>query len=270
MAKRKRNSEGEYIPPDDSKEVWKSTSKWREYQMEILKLRVIEGSLREIVNEILSIQDGSLENILLPQVTVSNGEAPPALPEFQERFYNKIAQVLDFSDEPPTDLIISELLDSLHFCQNNLRFRPRPHLEIEWKNRGISSEADFGIYSKVNGMAEYMMVVEAKRRAARPERQLCGEMLVASYNRFSRTAKDQEVFGMMVMGSEVRFYKATFSEKYLTSLSRDKSPEEQIDVLSYPFRSHRPLSLTTYEGRREIAVILLSIRKNIIEIIENE
>ena len=272
MENNRRHSSGsEYIPPDDSNEVWECTSKWREYQMEVLKINLVDGKRSDFIIGEPSINDGLIENVLLSSVVINDRNPPTYLTKAQKIFYRRVVQVTESKDEPPVDLVISELLEASDFESNELHFRPRPHLEMEWKGKCISSEPDFGVYSdesRESEILEYMMVVEAKRAKAtslQPERQLCGEMLVASYGRFLLAMGDQEVFGMIVHGNLIRFYKATFSKEYLIQISEDKIPNESVKVTRYPPRNCKPLSLINPVNREEIIMILPSIRERIIK-----
>ena len=53
-----------------------------------------------------------------------------------------------FRDEPPVDSIAHDLLTFTGFETRKLHFRPKPHIEMEWRGHEISSEADYGVYSE--------------------------------------------------------------------------------------------------------------------------
>jgi hypothetical protein len=272
MVKRRRSSESEYIAPDDSKEVWGCTSKWRDYQLTVLKLKVVDGTLGDITcGGKVELGEGLEGRILLPSLIIDGKSPPPYLTDSQKNFYRRVVQVSESKDEPPVDMVIFELLDASKFESDKLHFRPRPHLEIEWRNKRISSEPDFGIYSdesRKDDILEYMMVVEAKRfkvNSLQPERQLCGEMLVASCERSISVMDDQEIFGMVVRGNLIRFYKTTFTKNYLIRILENGVPDEDIRIMRYPPSNEKQLSLINPEDRLEIANILSSIRERIME-----
>ena len=102
---------------------------------------------------------------------------------------------------------------------------------MNWRSFKISSEADYGVFSdqaRLKRFEEYFLVVEDKRpifgSICQAERQLSGEMLIAAQNRAMFAMKDQSIFGMTMIGTEVRFYKTTFSTNYLEAILMDKSP----------------------------------------------
>lgn len=272
MVRGRRSSESEYIAPDDSEEVWGYTSKWRDYQLTVLKLEVVDGILDDITDGgEVELSEELTENILLPSLFISSKQVPSHLTKPQRKFYKRVIQVSESSDEPPVDGVVSKLLEASDFDCDGLMFRPRPHLEIEWKGKGISSEPDFGIYSDKFGgdeILEYMMVVEDKRSGVKlwqPERQLCGEMLVASCRRSVVAIKDQEMFGMIVRGNVFRFYRVIFPKSYLVQILEDRIPMENVKIIRYPPSDENAFSLTDPGDRLKIVNILSSIRERIKE-----
>lgn len=168
------------------------------------------------------------------------------------------------------DSVAYDLLTYSGFESELLHFRPRPRLELLWNDKEISSDADFGVYSdnpKEFVTAKYFVVVgdkADKRKVYKGgECQLCGEMLLAATNRFSNVKRDHTVYGMIVKGLSVRFYKATYSKKYLSNLEQETSLKQTVIVKRYPSETIPALSLSDTDEREEIIRMLCSIRTNI-------
>lgn len=259
---------------DDSEDIWKSTSKWREYQVSTLKIRIVDGDVvRQSELDSMTISDEVRSTILLPSITIDNRHPPSELTKRQKKFYNRVIQISDSSDEPPVDLVVIDLLDSTDFESDDIHFRLYPHIEMIWKDHNISSEPDFGIYSDMprGHWREYMMVVENKRLLSRSipqaERQLRGEMLVAVCDRASYVKVDQEIYGMTVIGLSVRFYRAIFPEKYLREILGGDVPSSYVDVIRYPSDRSPPFSISRPGDRENIAKMLCCIRNRIISLL---
>ncbi|CAO3645530.1 unnamed protein product [Cunninghamella echinulata] len=115
------------------------------------------------------------------------------------------------------------------------------------------------------------MIVGDKRACAATyqngECQLAGEMLLAAYNRFENIQKDHIVYGLILKGNLVRFYKVTFSELYLQELRKSKYPTTAIKTLTFPPQTERALSLNIYEQREKIIRILCILKQKTEELI---
>jgi len=267
-----KSSGDEYIPVEDSEEVWKQTSKWRQYQLVALEIEYTNSSMSTVVDN-MNIWDVALpedtERILLPNVHIRSG-VDVALNKFQQKFYNRVIQLYDFADEPPVDSVVKDLLDYTDYESNILHFRPKPKMKMEWKGKMISSESDYGVYSdrsRGQNPAEYLLVVEDKRPGLggvlQPERQLAGEMLIAAYNRSGIRVINQEVFGLILKGDKVRFYRCFFSQSYMRSIINDEKPKEKTRIHRYPPDDKEPLSISHPEQREILIRILCCIREYI-------
>ena len=235
------SSDSEYHPPGDSIEVWNRTSKWRPIQLEKLKVEFQDGDLRDIVEntDLSTVNFGPfIDRILLPDIDINSSKD---VSENQLPFFNRLKQLKTFSDEPPIDSITHDLLTYTGFEGRILHFRPRPRLRIMWRDHDIASEADYGVYSNRScrlQYLEYLLIVEDK-----PEKrwiyqigecQLYGEMLLSAVIRYQDLKDDQIVYGIIIRGPLVRFYKTIFSRKYLSEISKDKIPSSRICPKIYP------------------------------------
>jgi len=147
-------------------------------------------------------------------------------------------------------------------------------MEMTWKSHDVSSEPDYGVYSdrsRGQNPSEYLLLVEDKRPgyggALRSERQLSGDMLLAAYNRAELRLKDQEVFGIIMRGDKIRFYRCTFSENYLKAIVNDEWPKEEAEILRYPPNNEDPFSVSHPQQRETIIRILCSIREHLEEVV---
>lgn len=263
-------SDEDYEDSNDSFKIWKHTSKWRPFQLEILKIDFQPGELKDIIgdiniNDIILNED--IDRILLPGINITNNENIN-INKKQLPFYNRLKQIIRFPDEPPVDSVAYDLLTWTEFEDVNIHFRPQPTLKMKWKDYEISSNADFGVYSDRSIYqipVEYLMVVEDKRARASVyqsgECQLGGEMLLAAYNRFENIQKDHIVYGIILKGSLIRFYKSIFPKTYLKELQRSKTPSIKVTPLTYPPQTERALSLNIYEDREKIIRILCSLKQ---------
>ncbi|CAO3616327.1 unnamed protein product [Cunninghamella blakesleeana] len=263
-------SDEEYEYPHDSYKVWKHTSKWRPFQLDILKIDFQPGKIEDIIGNVdinNAILNDDIDRILLPGINITAYEKIN-ITKKQLPFYNRLRQIMRFPDEPPVDSVAYDLLTWTEFEDTNIHFRPQPKLAMKWKNYNISSNADFGVYSDRSAdqiPVEYLMIVEDKRARASTyqngECQLAGEMLLAAYNRFENIQNDQIVYGIILKGSLVRFYKVTFSESYLQELRKSKYPTTTIEPLTFPPQTERALSLNIYEQREKIIKILCILKQ---------
>lgn len=266
----KKMSDEDYEDPHDSYKVWKNTSKWRPFQLEMLKIDFKHGKLEDIIDNIdidNIILNDDIDRILLPGINIINYENIN-INKKQLPFYNRLKQILRFPDEPPVDSVAYDLLTWTEFEDINIHFRPQPKLTMKWKKYDISSNADFGVYSdrSIDQIpVEYLMIVEDKRARAsmyqNGECQLAGEMLLAAYNRFENIQKDHIVYGIILKGNLIRFYKVIFSELYLQELRKSKYPTITIEPLTYPPQTERALSLNIYEQREKIIKILCVLKQ---------
>ena len=164
----------------DTEDVWRQTSKWRPVQLEILKIEVKDGMVVNTSNLDNTPLYVEAERILLSNVDIGTGFVE--LPDSQIPFYNRLSMFRD------VDSIAHDLLTFTGFETRKLHFRPKPHIEIEWRGHGISSEADYGVYSegsRITPNVEYLVVVEDKpEKSNSGECQLSGEMLVAAIDRY--------------------------------------------------------------------------------------
>jgi hypothetical protein len=263
-------SDEDYEDSNDTYKIWKSTSKWRPLQLEILKINFKAGELKDIIgdiniNDIILNED--IDRILLPGINITNNDNI-IINKKQLPFYNRLKQIIRFPDEPPVDSVAYDLLTWTEFEDINIHFRPQPTLKMKWKDYDISSNADFGVYSdrSIDQIpVEYLMIVEDKRARAsiyqNGECQLGGEMLLAAYNRFENIQKDHIVYGIILKGSLIRFYKVIFSNLYLQELQKSKNPTISVTPLTYPPQTQRALSLNIPEQREKIIRILCILKK---------
>ena len=269
--------ENEYISTEDSEEVWKHTSKWRQFQIITLKLKYVNSSIKDIIgiNDIQNIIfPEDVERILLSNVFIGSESANISLNKTQRKFYNRVIQIHNFVDEPPVDSVARDLLDCTDYESMKLHFRPKPKMRMTWRLHNISSESDYGVFSgmlKGQNRPEYLLLVEDKcpgyGGALRSERQLSGEMLLAAYNRAELSLKDQEVFGIIMKGDGIRFYRCIFSEDYLRDIFNDKWPQEEVEIFRYPPDNERSFSISHPQQRETIIRILCAIREHLEEVI---
>lgn len=180
-----------YKPIGDT--VWKQTSKWRPIQLEILKIEVKDGMVVDTNNLDNTPLYVEAERILLSNVGTVE------LPDSQIPFYNRLSR---------DDSIAHDLLTFTGFETRKLHFRPKPHIEMEWRGHEISSEADYGVYSERSRITPNLVVIEDKpEKSNSGECQLSGEMLVAAIDRYQNIKKDHIVYGMILRGPFVRLYK---------------------------------------------------------------
>lgn len=263
-------SDDDYEDSNDSYKVWKNTSKWRPFQLEILKIDFQPGKLEDItdgidINDIILNED--IDRILLPGINITNNDNIN-ISKKQLPFYNRLKQIMRFPDEPPVDSVAYDLLTWTEFEDINIHFRPQPMLKMKWRDYDISSNADFGVYSdrSIDQIpVEYLMIVEDKRLRAsiyqNGECQLGGEMLLAAYNRFENIQKDHIVYGIILKGNLIRFYKVIFSKLYLQELRKSKIPNIKITPLTYPPQTERALSLNIPDQREKIVRILCILKQ---------
>jgi hypothetical protein len=259
------SSSDEYKPIGDTEDIWKQTSKWRPVQLEILKIEVKDGMVVDTTNLDNTPLYVEAERILLSNVDIGTGFVE--LPDSQIPFYNRLTQLSMFRDEPPVDSIAHDLLTFTGFETRKLHFRPKPHIEMEWRGHEISSEADYGVYSersRITPNVEYLVIVEDKPEKSKlyssGECQLSGEMLVAAIDRYQNIKKDHIVYGMILRGSFVRLYKCVFRNEYLSTLTKDKYPASYTTIHRYPSESQLPLSLNDKIERKTIVQLLSKIR----------
>lgn len=251
--------------------MWKNTSKWLISQLENLKIEFQPGELKDIIgniniNDIILNED--IDRILLPNINIINNENIN-INKKQLPFYNRLKQITRFPDEPPVNSVAYDLLTWTKFEDVNIHFRPQPKLKMKWRDYDISSNADFCVYSDrtIDQVpVEYLMVVEDKETYKNSECQLGGEMLLAAYNRFENIQKDHIVYGIILKGSLVRFYKVVFTKMYLQEIQKSKIPDINVTPLCYPPHTERELSLNIYEQREKIIRILCCLKQNIEEL----
>jgi hypothetical protein len=261
----------------DPESPWKHTSRWRSGQLETLKIGYLNSSMDSIIGN-ADIHDIKLpedvDRLLLPGIQIGIDDNNVVLNNIQRKFYNRVIQLYDFKDEPPVDLVARDLLDCTDYESTKLHFRPKPKMKMVWRSHNITSESDYGVYSdRSRGQtpSEYLLIVEDKRPgekgALQPERQLAGEMLVAVYNRAELRMGDKEIFGMIMRGDRIRFYKCNFSEEYLRSIVNDKHPKEYAQIYRYPPDNEDSLSISHPQQRELILRILCTIREHLEEIV---
>jgi len=88
-------------------------------------------------------------------------------------------------------------------------------------------------------------------------------MLLAAYNRAELCMKDQEVFGIIIKGDRIRFYRCTFSENYLRDIANDELPREGAEIFRYPPDNEEPFSISHPQQRETIVRILCAIREHL-------
>lgn len=131
----------------------------------------------------------------------------------------------------------------------------------------ISSEPDYGVYVNRGGIMHVLVVVEDKPKERRMyqhgECQLYGELLSAALSRFSYMERDHLVFGMILRGPLVRFYKANFCKEYLLQLQGNKIPSIEMRPKRYPEIANLPLSLNSPKEREKVVRLLHAIRSQV-------
>ncbi|KAJ3317813.1 hypothetical protein HDV06_001133 [Boothiomyces sp. JEL0866] len=261
----------DYKYPGDSDEIWKNTSKWRPVQLEILKVKFQDENIENMIND-YNVNDlefyPDVERILLPDINVNETNNEENLSRQQKIFFRRLKQLNYFSDEPPIDSITYDILTNIGFEENKLHFRMKPHLNLLWQSHKIGSEPDFGVFINLGPMqSEFLLVVEDKPEKAYSyqsgECQLFGEMLVAASNNYSNIRKNYKLFGVIIKGTNVRFYNTVFTKSYLSSIDNDKIPNEFIKINRYPSEETLGLSLNLYRERELIIKILTNIKKEL-------
>lgn len=267
------SSGDEYTPTGDSEEVWEYISEWRQFQVITLKIKCINSSIKDIIGtidiQIVTLPEDT-ERILLPNIHIRSGPINVVLNKIQRKFYNRAVQFYDFADEPFVDSVAKDLLDYTDYEGTKLHFRSKPKMKMTWKSHDVSSESDYGVYSdrsRGQNPPEYLLLVKDKCPSSggvfQSERQLSGEMLLAAYNRSGLCMKDQEVFGIIIKGDRIRFYRCTFSEKYLRNIANDEWPQEDAKIFRYPPDNEEPLSISHPRQRETIVRILCVIREHL-------
>jgi|ERR1700733_10056174 len=270
-------SKNEYVFTEDSENIWKHTSRWRQFQITSLKIKCVNSSIKDIIgtNDIQNVTfPEDVERILLLNIHISPDHTNVVLNKAQRKFYNRVIQIHNFADEPPVDSVARDLLDCTDYESVKLHFRPKPKMRMIWKSHNVSSEPDYGVFSgksKGQNPSEYLLLVEDKCPGLHGffqlERQLSGEMLLAAYNRAQLRLRDQEVFGITMKGDKVRFYRSIFSESYLRSISSDEWPKEEVEIFRYPCDTERGLSISHPQQREMIIRILCIIREHLEEVV---
>ena len=102
--------------------VWKHTSKWRQQQLEQLRIKFVNVDATSIAKSTASFLPEEANCILLPGIDISTAKPTNELHGIQLRFYNRIVQVHDFKDEPPVDSVVRDLLDYTGFEGKLLHF----------------------------------------------------------------------------------------------------------------------------------------------------
>lgn len=246
-----------------------NTYKWNLLQLELFKINFKDGELKDIIEDINInniILNEDFDRILLPgiNITINN---KLNINKKQLPFYNRLKQIIMFPDKPPVFSIIYDLLTWTGFEDINIHFRSRPKLKMKWKDYNISSNADFCVYYDMLNYqtVEYIMIVEDKRERAsiyqNGECQLAGEMLLSAYNRFEDIQKDKIVYGIIIKGSLIRFYKVIFPKIYLQEIQKSKNPTISISPLTYPPQSEIALSLNIPNQREKIIKILYILKQ---------
>ena len=267
------SSEEDYKPPGNTEKIWNQTSRWRPIQLEILKAEFINGEILNLDN-IDTIQlDPDVERILLSGIDIKTEKN---ISKIHRPFYNRLIQLTTFIDEPPVDSVAHDLLTYTGYEDQILHFRPKPHLEMVWQGYDISSEADYGVYSersRETSYKEYLVVVEDKPERRKSyqggECQLYGEMLLAAFNRYTQKKQDQIVYGIIIRGPFIRFYKSNITKEYLKDIERDKTPLTKAISKRFPSDDEYPLSLNITKEREKIIRILHLIRKDVEDIVKN-
>lgn len=117
------------IPKKDSAEIWKQTSKWRQYQLGTLKLKYVDACIEEIIGRIdiyeIELSEDA-ERLLLPGIDIQPGQKV-SLSNKQRKFYNRVIQLYRFPDEPSVDSIARDLLD---YEGEDIHFRPKPKMRM--------------------------------------------------------------------------------------------------------------------------------------------
>ncbi|KAJ3397820.1 hypothetical protein HDU92_002492 [Lobulomyces angularis] len=268
-------SQDSYRHPTDIETIWNSTSKWRPTQIEILRAKFIDTSIDNIVenaNIDNLILQPILNKIILPNINLLVPPSRKDVPEEQLIFFNKLMQLNKFRDEPPVDAIAYELLNNIGYEGLILHFRPKPHLEFKWQGYEIASVPDYGVYvgDDIEEFAEYLLIVKDKPAGKysylKGECQLFGEMITAAINNYIIKKEQQNIYGMTIRGSYIKFYLSMFDKEYLSNIINDKKPTKDVNIYRYPSDDSKGLSLNSTQERLHIVKILKTIK----EIIESK
>lgn len=263
------DSDEEYKYPDDDDKIWRHTSKWRPFQLHILKANFKDTNLENFINYKDVCLPSKAQNILLENVDFDK-TININLNEDQKIFINRINQLSIFGDEPPVDLVASDILTACGFEGDKLHFRPKPNLKLRWNNHKITSQADYGVYSDrtlkfIN--KEYFLVVEDKPENKwnyqGGECQLYGEMLLAAINRYQDQKTSHIIYSMLIKGPLIRFYKAYFNKDYLKEIDIQQIPNIYIDVYRYPEEENTLLNINKHDNRKIILQTLYNIKIDI-------
>jgi len=240
------------ISSQHSENVWSQTSTWTSIQLATLKLIYCDGGLNDIVTADLRSTNLPVdaERVLLPGQNLVPGLA---IESIGRKFYNRTLQLLQFPDEPPVDSVARDLLDAADMEGNVVHFRPKPHMNDEWKGHNIASVPDYGIY--IAPYESLMIIVEDKGA----EHQLAGEMFVTARSSARYVLSDKNIYGMTLRGTSIRFYKAVFSMAYLQAPGTHQS----VTIWRYPPQTQEPLDIRHPTDRDQVVRILCRIREQI-------
>lgn len=252
-----------------------NTYKWNSLQLENFKINFKDAELKDIIGNVNInniILNSDVDRILLPGINITINDNLNVNKK-QLPFYNRLKQIIRFPDKPPVFSVIYDLLTWTNFEDINIHFRPQPKLKMRWKNYNISSNADFCVYYDMLNYqtpVEYIMIIEVKIEHTfiyqNGECQLAGEMLLSAYNRFEDIQEDKTVYGIIIKGSLIRFYKVIFPKLYLQEIQKSKNPTISISPLTYPPHSEIELSLNIPNQREKIIRILYILKQNIEEL----
>lgn len=110
-------------------------------------------------------------------------------------------QIILSSSEPSgINSVVYDLLTWTRLEDLNLHFRPQFKLGMKLENYDISSNADFTVFTYKMILAEYLTIVEDKKKCIYQDEecQLADEVLLAKYKRFVNRQKNQIVYGILL------------------------------------------------------------------------
>ena len=211
-------------------------------------------------------------------VNVSRLERPPTtLTPDQLVFYNRLCRTLSTGDA--SDMILLDMLTALDFESQILHFRSRPQLRVSIGTHHLVSSADFVVFTGENEWHSCFLVartipVTADSAWIHEEARLFGDMLIAALSRFEHVSHvnmdhiqpaDQviAVYGILLIGLNLRMYIAKFSPLYLQCLLLEKPIASTASVSRFPSNERSPFALQNRKDRLAVVHHLRVIHDNI-------
>ncbi|KAJ3392414.1 hypothetical protein HDU92_008473 [Lobulomyces angularis] len=257
-----------YKNPNDTEDIWKDVSKWTKYQCESLSITCFGVS----INAIIDINNVSfpeeVENILMPDIDIIHGLN---VDKKESKFYNRVLQKDKFNDGSSVDAVIYDLLSNTNYeGSGKIHFVQRPKTITLIGEDEVTSRPDFVVYADRDQYERYMIIIKNKsclQSFKELEYQLAGELLAAVSYRADKIMKNHVIYGIIISGNLMRFYKAAFDVRYLSSLSRNITVSS-VDLDRYPSECENPLDIRLYKDREMIIKILCAIKSDIEKLLE--